>query len=81
MPEMVIIDRDGVINQESDDYIKSPDEWIREKSATLRKHRINWSSSASRLFFTDSSSTITITWSKNESTAGRKLASWLRPSR
>ena len=25
---LVILDRDGVINQESDDYIKSEDEWI-----------------------------------------------------
>ena len=25
---LVILDRDGVINQESDDYIKSPDEWL-----------------------------------------------------
>ncbi|HET9122195.1 MAG TPA: HAD-IIIA family hydrolase, partial [Acidiferrobacteraceae bacterium] len=24
---LVILDRDGVINQDSDDYIKSPDEW------------------------------------------------------
>lgn len=24
----VVLDRDGVINQDSDDYIKSPDEWI-----------------------------------------------------
>ena len=24
----VILDRDGVINEDSDDYIKSPDEWI-----------------------------------------------------
>lgn len=28
MPRMVILDRDGVINQDSDDYIKSVDEWI-----------------------------------------------------
>lgn len=28
MARMVIIDRDGVINQDSDDYIKSPEEWI-----------------------------------------------------
>lgn len=25
---LIILDRDGVINQDSDDYIKSPDEWI-----------------------------------------------------
>jgi D-glycero-D-manno-heptose 1,7-bisphosphate phosphatase len=24
----ILLDRDGVINQDSDDYIKSPDEWI-----------------------------------------------------
>lgn len=28
MSRMVIIDRDGVINQDSDSYIKSADEWI-----------------------------------------------------
>lgn len=27
-PPMVILDRDGVINEDSDDYIKSADEWI-----------------------------------------------------
>lgn len=26
--KLVILDRDGVINQESDEYIKTPDEWI-----------------------------------------------------
>lgn len=26
--ELVILDRDGVINQDSDDYIKSPGEWV-----------------------------------------------------
>lgn len=25
---LIILDRDGVINQDSDEYIKSPDEWI-----------------------------------------------------
>ena len=25
---LIILDRDGVINEDSDDYIKSPDEWI-----------------------------------------------------
>ena len=28
MPRMIILDRDGVINQDSDDYIKNADEWI-----------------------------------------------------
>jgi len=27
MPRFVLLDRDGVINDDSDDYIKSPDEW------------------------------------------------------
>lgn len=26
--KLVILDRDGVINKDSDDYVKSPDEWI-----------------------------------------------------
>mgnify|MGYP001611192023 CR=1 FL=1 len=28
MNKLVILDRDGVINHDSDDYIKSPDEWL-----------------------------------------------------
>ncbi len=28
LPPMVILDRDGVINQDSDDFIKSPEEWV-----------------------------------------------------
>ncbi len=28
MTKMIILDRDGVINRDSDDYIKSTDEWI-----------------------------------------------------
>ena len=27
-PKVVILDRDGVINEDSDDYIKSVDEWV-----------------------------------------------------
>jgi len=27
MPKLVILDRDGVINHDSDEFIKSPDEW------------------------------------------------------
>ncbi|MDH3900271.1 MAG: D-glycero-beta-D-manno-heptose-1,7-bisphosphate 7-phosphatase, partial [Gammaproteobacteria bacterium] len=25
--QLIILDRDGVINEDSDDYIKSPEEW------------------------------------------------------
>lgn len=28
MNNLIILDRDGVINQDSDDYIKDPDEWV-----------------------------------------------------
>ena len=28
IPKLVILDRDGVINLDSDQFIKSPDEWI-----------------------------------------------------
>jgi D-glycero-D-manno-heptose 1,7-bisphosphate phosphatase len=27
-PRLVILDRDGVINQDSDDFVKTPDEWL-----------------------------------------------------
>lgn len=44
---LIILDRDGVINQDSDDYIKSPEEWIPipgslEKIASLSRegHRV-----------------------------------------
>ncbi|HEY1058128.1 MAG TPA: D-glycero-beta-D-manno-heptose 1,7-bisphosphate 7-phosphatase [Limnobacter sp.] len=26
--KLIVLDRDGVINEDSDDYVKSPDEWI-----------------------------------------------------
>ena len=44
-PEFVILDRDGVINEDSDDYIKSINEWIPIESsiqaiALLSKHHI-----------------------------------------
>lgn len=40
---LIILDRDGVINEDSDDYIKSPDEWHAipgslEAIATLNRH-------------------------------------------
>lgn len=28
MKKIIILDRDGVINEDSDDYVKSPEEWI-----------------------------------------------------
>ena len=28
MSRLIILDRDGVINQDSDEFIKSPDEWL-----------------------------------------------------
>ena len=28
MTRLIVLDRDGVINRDSDDFIKSPDEWL-----------------------------------------------------
>ena len=43
--KLVILDRDGVINEDSDDYIKSPDEWHPipgSLAAIARLHRAGW---------------------------------------
>jgi len=40
-PKLVILDRDGVINQDSPDFIKSPDEWIPLPGALEAIARIN----------------------------------------
>jgi D-glycero-D-manno-heptose 1,7-bisphosphate phosphatase len=43
--KLVILDRDGVINQDSDDFIKSPDEWIPipgSLEAIARLNREGW---------------------------------------
>jgi D-glycero-D-manno-heptose 1,7-bisphosphate phosphatase len=63
--QLVILDRDGVINEDSDAYIKSPDEWIPipgSLEAIARLHRAGWhvvvvtnqSGIARNLFDTDS---------------------------
>ncbi|MGD8630226.1 MAG: HAD-IIIA family hydrolase, partial [Gammaproteobacteria bacterium] len=43
--QLIILDRDGVINEDSDEYIKSPTEWkpIRGSlEAIARLHRAGW---------------------------------------
>ena len=43
--QLVILDRDGVINEDSDDYIKSPAEWIPipgSLEAIARLYRADW---------------------------------------
>lgn len=39
--KLIILDRDGVINQDSDDYIKSPTEWIPIVGAAAAIARLN----------------------------------------
>lgn len=44
-PRWLILDRDGVINRDSDDYIKSPEEWVAipgSLQAIARLHRGGW---------------------------------------
>lgn len=41
MNKFIILDRDGVINQESDDYIKSPQEWIAIPSSLTAIAKLN----------------------------------------
>jgi D-glycero-D-manno-heptose 1,7-bisphosphate phosphatase len=38
----IILDRDGVINHDSDDYIKTPDEWIPIPGSLEAIARLNW---------------------------------------
>lgn len=38
---LVILDRDGVLNEDSDDYIKSPDEWIAIPGSVEAVARLN----------------------------------------
>lgn len=38
---LVILDRDGVINEDSDDYIKSPDEWVAIPNSLKAIARLN----------------------------------------
>ena len=43
--QLIILDRDGVINEDSDDYIKSPDEWHPipgSLAAIARLYRAGW---------------------------------------
>ncbi|RZS78226.1 D-glycero-beta-D-manno-heptose 1,7-bisphosphate 7-phosphatase [Pigmentiphaga kullae] len=40
-PKLVVLDRDGVINQDSPDFVKSPDEWIPLPGALEAIARIN----------------------------------------
>lgn len=39
--QLIILDRDGVINQDSDDYIKSPAEWIPIEGSAAAIARLN----------------------------------------
>lgn len=42
---VIILDRDGVINEDSDEYIKSPQEWVPipgSLEAIARLHRAGW---------------------------------------
>ncbi len=39
--KLIILDRDGVINLDSDDYIKSPEEWIPIESSLKAISRLN----------------------------------------
>ena len=43
--KLLVLDRDGVINEDRDDYIKSPDEWVPipgSLEAIARLHREGW---------------------------------------
>lgn len=41
IPKLVVLDRDGVINEDSDDYIKSPEEWEAIPSSLEAIARLN----------------------------------------
>ena len=39
--KLVILDRDGTINEDRDDYVKSPDEWVPVPGALEAIARLN----------------------------------------
>lgn len=57
---LVILDRDGVINHDSDEYIKSPEEWTEIEGSALAIKRLN-------------EADITVVVATNQSGIGRKL--------
>jgi D-glycero-D-manno-heptose 1,7-bisphosphate phosphatase len=59
---LVILDRDGVINHDSDEYIKTPEEWIEIEGSALAIKRLN-------------EADITVVVATNQSGIGRKLFS------
>ncbi len=62
LPRLVILDRDGVINEDSDDYIKSVDEWLPIPGSLEAIARLNHAG-------------ITVTVASNQSGIGRGLFS------
>ena len=46
--KLCILDRDGTINSDSDDYVKSPEEWQPLPGALEAIARLTWSDDAAR---------------------------------
>ena len=70
---LIILDRDGVINHDSEQFIKSPDEWRAIPGSLEAIARLNQASAAALSFLLNASTPFTLRASAD---AGRFASAW-----